>query len=112
MIDACFNVLYKPIRAKGGQGKGQKGKKQKKREQAEAAPAKAKESAIVPDLGALCIWTQAADTQGLLYIEAWLRDFSWLAEANAICWVAGCNSSKPHDRRGDDVGKLAGFEMV
>ncbi|XP_066344792.1 OVARIAN TUMOR DOMAIN-containing deubiquitinating enzyme 7-like isoform X2 [Miscanthus floridulus] len=45
----------KPPRAKGGQGKGQKGKKPKKKDQAEAAPSKAKESAVAPDLGALCI---------------------------------------------------------
>jgi len=52
----CFKCAqYKPIRAKGEQGKGQKGKKPKKKEQAEAAPAKAKESAVAPDLGALCI---------------------------------------------------------
>ena len=50
LIEACF-----ADRAKGGQGKGQKGKKQKKKEQAEAAPVKVKQSAVVPDLGALCI---------------------------------------------------------
>jgi hypothetical protein len=49
LIEACFTD-----RAKGGQGKGQKGKKQKK-EQAEAAPVKVRQSAVVPDLGALCI---------------------------------------------------------
>lgn len=52
---ATASSSREPPRAKGGQGKGQKGKKQKKKEQAEAAAAKAKESAIVPDLGALCI---------------------------------------------------------
>ena len=50
LIEACFTD-----RAKGGQGKGQKGKKQKKKEQDEAAPVKVRQSAIVPDLGALCI---------------------------------------------------------
>ncbi|ONM12339.1 SEC-C motif-containing protein / OTU-like cysteine protease family protein [Zea mays] len=52
---ATASSSREPPRAKGGQGKGQRGKKQKKKEQAEAAAAKAKESAIVPDLGALCI---------------------------------------------------------
>ncbi|PUZ49441.1 hypothetical protein GQ55_7G325900 [Panicum hallii var. hallii] len=52
---ATATTSREPPRAKGGQGKGQKGKKQKRKEQAEAAPAKVKQSAVVPDLGALCI---------------------------------------------------------
>lgn len=52
---ATATTSREPPRAKGGQGKGQKGKKQKKKEQAEAAPVKVKQSAVVPDLGALCI---------------------------------------------------------
>ncbi|XP_039775358.1 OVARIAN TUMOR DOMAIN-containing deubiquitinating enzyme 7-like isoform X3 [Panicum virgatum] len=52
---AAATTSREPPRAKGGQGKGQKGKKQKKKEQSEAAPVKVKQSAVVPDLGALCI---------------------------------------------------------
>ncbi|XP_025824434.1 OTU domain-containing protein 3 isoform X3 [Panicum hallii] len=52
---ATATTSREPPRAKGGQGKGQKGKKQKRKEQTEAAPAKVKQSAVVPDLGALCI---------------------------------------------------------
>ncbi|KAG2569637.1 OVARIAN TUMOR DOMAIN-containing deubiquitinating enzyme 7-like isoform X4 [Panicum virgatum] len=52
---ATATTSREPPRAKGGQGKGQKGKKQKKKEQAEAAPVKVRQSAVVPDLGALCI---------------------------------------------------------
>lgn len=52
---ATATTSREPPRAKGGQGKGQKGKKQKKKEQDEAAPVKVRQSAIVPDLGALCI---------------------------------------------------------
>jgi len=84
LIEACF-----ADRAKGGQGKGQKGKKQKKKEQAEAAPVKVKQSAVVPDLGALCIWTLIGSCFTLMVCTdcCILVVISDSQLKSVICWV-------------------------